>query len=106
MHDVTWIGSSFFTDTGGYYDTYRSSTPRDAWPYDAPRCGAGAGGQRWRLPDLQAVVGRWQQWPARAPAGAGGPDLLNRLAGWAGFLSRAEVDDSVIRAIASPRQQK
>ena len=34
------------------------------------------------------------------------PSLLNRLAGWAGFLSRAEVDNSVIRAIASPRQQK
>uniref|UniRef100_UPI0005C60B66 conjugal transfer protein TraG N-terminal domain-containing protein n=1 Tax=Xanthomonas citri TaxID=346 RepID=UPI0005C60B66 len=34
------------------------------------------------------------------------PSLLNRLAGWAGFLSRADVDDSVIRAIASPRQQK
>ena len=34
------------------------------------------------------------------------PSLLSRLAGWAGFLSRAEVDDSVIRAIASPRQQK
>src|SRR3546814_17522152 len=34
------------------------------------------------------------------------PTLLNRLAGWAGFLSRAEVDDSVTRAIASPRTQK
>jgi len=34
------------------------------------------------------------------------PSLLNRLAGWAGFLSRTEVDDSVIRAIAAPRQQK
>lgn len=34
------------------------------------------------------------------------PNLLTRLAGWAGFLSRAEVDDSVIRTIASPRQQK
>lgn len=58
---------------------------------------------------------------ATRPAGSGGPtavtdcarllgqvdpSLLNRLAGWAGFLSRAEVDDSVIRAIASPRQQK
>ncbi|MCY1360229.1 hypothetical protein D9M68_436530 [compost metagenome] len=32
--------------------------------------------------------------------------LLSRLAGWAGFLSRTEVDDSVIRAIAAPRQQK
>ncbi|HMM26111.1 MAG TPA: conjugal transfer protein TraG N-terminal domain-containing protein, partial [Pseudoxanthomonas mexicana] len=23
MNDVTWIGSRFFTDTGGYYDSYR-----------------------------------------------------------------------------------
>ncbi|WP_346772064.1 conjugal transfer protein TraG N-terminal domain-containing protein [Pseudomonas sp. AA-38] len=34
------------------------------------------------------------------------PNLLTRLAGWAGFLSQAEVNDSVIRAVASPRQQK
>jgi hypothetical protein len=31
---------------------------------------------------------------------------LTRLAGWAGFLSRTEVDDSVIRSLVSPRQQK
>src|SRR3546814_2980472 len=37
MHDVTWIGSRFFTDTNGYYDTYRSSTPRDDRPYDSNR---------------------------------------------------------------------
>ena len=34
------------------------------------------------------------------------PGLLTRMANWAGFLSRVEVDDSVIRAIAAPRQQK
>ncbi|MBI0473683.1 conjugal transfer protein TraG, partial [Pectobacterium parmentieri] len=34
------------------------------------------------------------------------PSLLSRIANWAGFISRAEVDDSVIRALASPRQQK
>ena len=73
MHDVTWIGSRFFTDTGGYYDTYRSSTPRDDWPYDSNRDAGLAQGQRWRLSVLQAVVGRWQQWPARTPAGAGRP---------------------------------
>ena len=33
-------------------------------------------------------------------------NTVGRLAGWAGFMSRTEVDDSVIRAIASPRQQK
>ncbi|MFX5656426.1 conjugal transfer protein TraG N-terminal domain-containing protein, partial [Acinetobacter baumannii] len=31
MNDVTWIGSRFFTDTGGYYDSYRSSTARESW---------------------------------------------------------------------------
>lgn len=37
MNDVTWIGSRFFTDTGGYYDSYRSSTARESWPYDDTR---------------------------------------------------------------------
>ena len=34
------------------------------------------------------------------------PDLLTRIGRWAGFLSQAEVNDSVIRAVVSPRQQK
>jgi hypothetical protein len=34
------------------------------------------------------------------------PDLLSRIGKWAGFLSQTEVDDSVIRAIISPQQQK
>jgi hypothetical protein len=35
MHDVTWIGSNYFVGTPGFYDSYRSRTPRDAWPYDS-----------------------------------------------------------------------
>lgn len=34
------------------------------------------------------------------------PDLLTRLGRWAGFLSQNEVNDSVIRAVVAPRQQK
>lgn len=107
MHDVTWIGSRFFTDTGGYYDTYRSSTPRDDWPYDSTRdaglAQVGSGGgyptcRQWWADGGNGLRARL--------LGQVDPNLLNRLAGWAGFLSRAEVDDSVIRAIASPRQQK
>jgi hypothetical protein len=107
MHDVTWIGSRFFTDTGGYYDTYRSSTPRDDWPYDSTRDAglaqvASGGGyptcRQWWADGGNGLRARL--------LGQVDPNLLNRLAGWAGFLSRAEVDDSVIRAIASPRQQK
>ena len=107
MHDVTWIGSRFFIDTAGYYDSYRSSTPRDDWPYDSDR---DAG-----LAQVSSGGGypTCRQWWADGGSGLRArllgqvdPNLLTRLAGWAGFLSRAEVDDSVIRTIASPRQQK
>ncbi len=37
MHDVTWIGSRMFTNTAGYHDSYRSSTPRVAWSYGSTR---------------------------------------------------------------------
>lgn len=107
LHDVTWIGSRFFTDTGGYYDSYRSSTAREAWPYDDTRDAglaqvANGGGypscRQWWSDGSNGLRARL--------LGQVDPSLLNRLAGWAGFLSKAEVDDSVIRAIASPRQQK
>ncbi|KLR57360.1 conjugal transfer protein TraG N-terminal domain-containing protein [Diaphorobacter sp. J5-51] len=107
MHDVTWIGSRYFTDTAGYYDNYRSSTPRDGWPYDSNR---DAG-----LAQVSSGGGypTCRQWWADGSNGLRArllsqvdPNLLTRLAGWAGFLNRAEVDDSVIRTIASPRQQK
>ena len=107
MHDVTWIGSTYFVNTGGYYDTYHSRTPRDAWPYDTDRDAGlaqvpGGGGyptcQQWWSDNGNGLRARL--------LGQVDPSLLTRLAGWAGFLSRSEVDDSVIRAIASPRQQK
>lgn len=107
MHDVTWIGSNYFISTGGYYDTYRASTPREGWAYDSNR---DAG-----LTQVPSGAGypTCSQWWSDAGNGLRSrllaevdPSLMNRLAGWAGFLSRAQVDDSVIRAIASPRQQK
>jgi len=107
MHDVTWIGSSYFVGTAGFYDSYRSRTPRDAWPFDATRDAGlaqvpGGGGyptcRQWWSDGGQGLR-------ARLLAQVD-PNLLTRLAGWAGFLSQAEVNDSVIRAVASPRQQK
>ncbi|ENY9926785.1 TPA: conjugal transfer protein TraG N-terminal domain-containing protein [Pseudomonas aeruginosa] len=107
MHDVTWIGSGYFVGTAGFYDSYRSKTPRDAWPFDATRDAGlaqvpGGGGyptcRQWWSDGGQGLR-------ARLLAQVD-PNLLTRLAGWAGFLSQAEVNDSVIRAVASPRQQK
>jgi hypothetical protein len=107
MNEVTWIGSNYFLNTGGFYDTYHSSTARTAWPYDATRdaglaqVGSGGGyptcGQWW----TDGSQGLRSRLLAQVD-----PDLLSRIGKWAGFLSQAEVDDSVIRAIVSPQQQK
>ena len=107
MHDVTWIGSRFFLDSAGYYDTYRANTPRDGWPYDSNRDAGLA-----QVPSGAGYPTCRQWWSAGGNGlrarllGQVDPGLLTRLAGWAGFMSSTEVDDSVIRAIASPRQQK
>lgn len=107
MHDVTWIGSNYFIGTAGFYDSYRSKTPREAWPYDSTRDAGLA-----QVPSGGGYPNCRQWWSdggnglrARLLAQVD-PSLMNRLAGWAGFLSRNDVDDSVIRAIAAPRQQK
>ncbi|HBX55736.1 conjugal transfer protein TraG N-terminal domain-containing protein [Pseudomonas sp. UBA2684] len=106
MHDVTWIGSRFFLDTVGYYGTYRAKTPREGWPYDSNRDAglaqvpSGAGYptcQQW-WSDSNGLRARLLQQVD--------PSLLSRIGGWASFLSQEQVNDSVIRAIASPKQQK
>lgn len=37
INSVGWIGSDYFLNTAGYYDTYTSQKPRAAWPYNATR---------------------------------------------------------------------
>lgn len=107
MHDVSWIGSNYFVDTAGFYDSYRSARPRAAWTFDALRDAGlaelpGAGGyptcrEWWAAPDIGLRARLLTQVD---------PGLLSRLAGWAGFLTPQQVGDSVIRALAAPRQQK
>jgi len=107
MYDVTWIGSNYFLDTPGFYDIYRSKTPREDWPYDNTR---DAG-----LAEVPSGAGypNCRQWWSDANSGLRtrllsqvDPGLLTRIAGWVGFLSQDQVNDSVIRAIAAPRAQK
>ncbi|MEI7181976.1 conjugal transfer protein TraG N-terminal domain-containing protein [Pectobacterium carotovorum] len=107
MHDVTWIGSAYFVSTSGFYDTYRAKTPREGWAYDSTRDAGLA-----QVPSGAGYPSCRQWWNdgrnglrTRLLAQVD-PSLLSRIANWAGFISRAEVDDSVIRALASPRQQK
>ncbi|NUF49576.1 conjugal transfer protein TraG N-terminal domain-containing protein [Gilliamella sp. ESL0250] len=37
ISDVTWPGSSYYLNTPGYYDSFRSQTPQKSWPYDEQR---------------------------------------------------------------------
>jgi hypothetical protein len=105
-NDVTWIGSRYFLETPGFYDTYHSRTPRISWPYDDARDAGLAqvesgGGyptcRQWWLDGGSGLRARL--------LGEVDPGLLTRIGGWAGFLSQDEVNDSVIRVVASPRQQ-
>jgi hypothetical protein len=106
MNDVTWIGSGYFLSTAGFYDTYHSSTPRTAWPYDATRDAGLA-----QVPSGGGYP-TCQQWWWDGGSGLSArllaqvdPDLLSRIGKWAGFLTQAQVNDSVIRSIAAPHQQ-
>ncbi|HFW3090917.1 TPA: conjugal transfer protein TraG N-terminal domain-containing protein, partial [Salmonella enterica subsp. enterica serovar Reading] len=48
INSVGWIGSDYFLNTAGYYDTYTSQQPRKAWPWndrrDAGYANTGGGG--------------------------------------------------------------
>lgn len=107
MNDVTWIGSRFFLNSPGYYDTYRSKAPRDSWAYDETRDAglaqveSGAGYptcDQWWNDEYYGLRARLLQQVD--------PDLLSRMGNWAGFVSTDDMNDAVIRAIASPQQQK
>jgi hypothetical protein len=107
LNDVSWIGSGVFVETPGYYDIYHSRTPRISWPYDATRDAGLA------LTDSGGGYPTCRQWWTDSDKGLRArllgevdPDLLTRVGAWAGFLSQDEANDSVIRAVVSPRQQK
>lgn len=105
-HDVTWIGSNYFLESHGFYDNYRSKMPRTAWPFDATRDAGLAevpsgGGyptcRQWWSDDTHGLRHRLLNQVD--------PNLRERFASWAGFMSLGQVDDSIVRAIAAPRQQ-
>lgn len=106
MNDVTWIGSHYFLNTAGYYDSYRSSTPRIAWPYNATRdAGLAQANNGGGYPTCN-------QWWSDSSKGLRAkiiaqvePSLLSNFGKWLHLYSQDEVNDEIVRAIASPRQQ-
>lgn len=107
LNDVSWIGSSYFTSTSGYYDTFHSATPRANWPYSSSR---DAGLAQVASGGGYPTCNEW--WSdgstglrARIIAQVD-PTLLTKFGKWVGFLSQDKVDDAIIREVVSPRQQK
>ncbi|TKK37246.1 conjugal transfer protein TraG [Pseudomonas fluorescens] len=106
MEDINWIGSNLFLESAGYYDNYRAKTARSAWPYDANRDAGLA-----QVPSGGGYP-TCRQWWSDSDTGLRSrllaqvdPELLSSFGRWAGFLSKNQVDDELIRAIAAPRQQ-
>ncbi|MBS7690736.1 conjugal transfer protein TraG N-terminal domain-containing protein [Pseudomonas lalucatii] len=106
LQDLSWIGSRYFLNTQGYYDTDYARTPRAAWPYNATR---DAG-----LPEVSGGGGypTCKQWWTDSGIGLRDriveqidPDLMTRFLGWANWLSTDQVQESIIRQIVAPRQQ-
>lgn len=102
--DVDWTGSSFYLSTPGYYASYHSRTPREAWPYDASRddglVDTGNGGyptckQWWSDGDVglkarlmqQVDTSLWQQ--------------LQKLG-----QSKDEYEEAVLRSLVSQRNMQ
>ena len=94
-HDASWIGSSYFLDAPGYYDTDRSRTPRVSWPYDETRDVS--------LPRLENGAGypTCKQWWSDSGVGLRerlieqvDPSLLTQLKGWLTGRSSSEVEDA------------
>ena len=106
LRDLGWIGSKFFLNTAGYYDTDYSRSPRTPWPYDSTRDAGlpqvtGGGGyptckQWW----ADGVIGLKDRVQAQVD-----PDLMTQFLGWAKWISTDEVKEAVIREVVSPRQQ-
>nr|WP_218176212.1 conjugal transfer protein TraG N-terminal domain-containing protein [Pseudomonas gingeri] len=106
LQDLSWIGSHFFLNTAGYYDTDYSKTPRTSWPYNATR---DAG-----LPEVTGGGGypTCKQWWSDGGIGLKDrlqaqvdPDLMTKLLGWAKWLSSDQVNEAVIRQLVSPTSQ-
>lgn len=107
MNDVTWIGSKYFSTQPGYYDNYYSRSPRQEWPWDPVRDAA--------MPKVKNGGGfpMCNEWWAHANKGLRvrllnqvDTSLTERFINWASFMTPQEVNDALIREIASPRAQR
>lgn len=106
LQDLNWIGSKFFLNTSGYYDTDYSRSPRTAWPYDTQRDDG--------MPQVSGGGGypKCKQWWSDGGTGLRDrlkdqvdPDLVTQFLGWAKWMSADEVTEALIRQLVAPSSQ-
>lgn len=106
IQDLNWIGSKFFLNTAGYYDTDYSRTPRTAWPYNTSRDDgmpqvSGGGGyptcKEWWSDGGTGLRDRLKEQVD--------PSLVSQFAGWAKWMSAEDVTNGLIRELVSPSNQ-
>jgi hypothetical protein len=106
LKDMSWIGSSFFLNTSGYYDTDYSKTPRASWPYNP--------GRDVGLPQVSGGGGypTCKQWWSDGGTGLKDriqaqvdPGLMTRFLGWAKWLSAEDVNEALVRQLVAPSSQ-
>ncbi|PUA42060.1 conjugal transfer protein TraG [Pseudomonas protegens] len=106
LQDLSWIGSHYFLNTPGYYDTDYSKSPRTAWPYDAARdvglsrVKSGGGFPTCKQWWSDGRIGLKDRIQAQVD-----PDLMTRFLSWARWLTKDQVSESVIRQLVSPSNQ-
>lgn len=105
-NDINWIGSRYFNQQSGYYDTYHAKTPRAEWPYDPVR--------DMGLAEVSHGGGypTCNQWWADSDQGLRARlltqvdvTLLDRFVRWASSMPQDEVNDAIIRQLVSPSSQ-
>lgn len=102
--DTAWLGSAYFLNTAGYYDTDHALSPHSAWSYSASRDAGlpdtGVGGyptcKQWWADDTVGLKARLLQLPA--------PDI------WTAFKkigqSQAVYEEAVLRSLVSERNMQ
>lgn len=118
IDDVTWLGSSYYLNTPGYYDSFRSQTPQKDWPYDDkrdvgltpgegntgyPLCNAWWGGLKKKvIADINMQIKRESREKSRT--GNLNPNI-NKFSFWEWITTKKdERDEIVLRSVLTPKK--
>ena len=106
INEVGWIGSKYFLETPGYYDTENARSPRREWPYDPER------DQGYSVTDRGGYP-KCNEWWTDSELGLRAklteqvePTTWELLRGAFSFRPTREVEDAMLKVLVSPQNQR